>query len=57
MRYHALKIFGALMGIVDTFLLMVKFNAFTFGVISGRSCVGIALVVFGQFGAVLFLLT
>ena len=57
MLYHALIIFGALMGILDTFLVMVKFNAFTFGVISGRSCVGIVLVVFGQFGAVLFLLT
>jgi len=38
------------MGIAGAFLVMVQFNAFTFGVISGRGWICIALVVFGQWG-------
>ncbi len=60
-RYQALIVSGMLMGIAGTFLAMVQFNAFTFGVISGRGWVCIALVVFGQWspwrcaaGALLF---
>jgi len=46
-RYQALMVSGALMGVAGAFLAMVQFNAFTFGVISGRGWVCIALVVFG----------
>lgn len=60
-RYQALLISGALMGAAGSFLSMAQFNAFTFGVISGRGWVCIALVVFGQWspwksalGALLF---
>jgi simple sugar transport system permease protein len=60
-RYQALILGGALMGIAGAFLAMAQFNAFTFGVISGRGWVCIALVVFGQWspwrsalGALLF---
>lgn len=49
-RYQALMLSGALMGIGGAFLSMAQFNAFTFGVISGRGWVCIALVVFGQWG-------
>lgn len=47
-RYQALMLSGALMGLAGAFLTMAQFNAFTFGVISGRGWVCIALVVFGQ---------
>ena len=47
MRYQALMISGALMGVGGAFLSMAQFNAFTFGVVSGRGWVSIALVVFG----------
>jgi simple sugar transport system permease protein len=60
-RYQALILGGALMGIAGAFLAMAQFNAFTFGVISGRGWVCIALVVFGRWspwrsalGALLF---
>jgi simple sugar transport system permease protein len=60
-RYQALVISGALMGIGGAYLSMAQYDAFTFGVISGRGWVCIALVVFGQwspwksaFGALLF---
>ena len=60
-RYQALVISGALMGLAGAFLCMAQFNAFTFGVISGRGWVCIALIVFGQWspwrsaaGALLF---
>ena len=39
---------GALMGVAGAFLSMAQFNAFTFGVVSGRGWVAIALVVFGR---------
>ncbi|MCW0180604.1 MAG: ABC transporter permease [Zavarzinia sp.] len=47
-RYQALILGGAFMGAAGAFLSMAQFNAFTFGVISGRGWVCIALVVFGQ---------
>ena len=47
-RYQALILSGTLMAIGGAFLSMAQFNAFTFGVISGRGWVCIALVVFGQ---------
>ena len=52
---------GMLMGIAGAFLTMAQFNAFTFGVVSGRGWIAIALVVFGRWdpwrtaaGALLF---
>lgn len=61
MRTQALVIGGALMGMAGAFLTISQFNAFTFGVISGRGWVAVALVVFGQWspwrcaaGALLF---
>jgi general nucleoside transport system permease protein len=60
-RYQALLLSGALMGIGGAYLSIAQYNAFTFGVISGRGWVSIALVVFGQWqpwrsalGALLF---
>lgn len=47
MRTQALVIGGALMGTAGAYLTISQFNAFTFGVISGRGWVSIALVVFG----------
>jgi simple sugar transport system permease protein len=47
MRCQALVIGGALMGVAGAYLTISQFNAFTFGVISGRGWVAIALVVFG----------
>jgi simple sugar transport system permease protein len=62
-RYQALILSGALMGIGGAYLSLAQYNAFTFGVISGRGWVSIALVVFGQWqpwrsalGALLFAL-
>jgi simple sugar transport system permease protein len=61
MRYQALMLSGALMGIAGAYLSIAQYNAFTFGVISGRGWICIALVVFGQWqpwrsalGALLF---
>jgi ABC-type uncharacterized transport system permease subunit len=48
MRYQALMLSGALMGIAGAYLSIAQYNAFTFGVISGRGWICIALVVFGQ---------
>jgi len=60
-RYQALLIAGMFMGLGGAFLSMAQYNAFTFGVISGRGWISIALVVFGQWspyksmaGALLF---
>jgi ABC-type uncharacterized transport system permease subunit len=47
MRSQALVIGGALMGMAGAYLTISQFNAFTFGVVSGRGWVCIALVVFG----------
>ena len=46
-RTQALVIGGALMGLGGAYLTIAQFNAFTFGVVSGRGWVSIALVVFG----------
>jgi ABC-type uncharacterized transport system permease subunit len=61
MRVQAVVLGGALMGLAGATLTIAQFNAFTFGVISGRGWVSIALVVFGQWnpwrcaaGALLF---
>lgn len=48
MRFQGVILGGALMGVAGAFLTMAQFNAFTFGVISGRGWVCIALVVFGR---------
>jgi simple sugar transport system permease protein len=48
MRIQALVLSGALMGLGGAYLTIAQFNAFTFGVVSGRGWVCIALVVFGQ---------
>lgn len=60
-RYQALALSGALFGIAGSSFTLAQFNAFTFGVISGRGWVCIALVVLGRwipwrcaFAAVLF---
>lgn len=61
MRIQAVVLGGALMGLAGASLTIAQFNAFTFGVVSGRGWVSIALVVFGQWspwrcaaGALLF---
>lgn len=48
MRYQALIISGMFMGVAGAYLSLAQFNAFTFGVISGRGWVCIALVVLGR---------
>lgn len=48
MRYQGLIIAGMLMGVGGAYLSTAGFNAFTFGVVSGRGWVCIALVVLGQ---------
>jgi simple sugar transport system permease protein len=48
LRYQGLLISGMLMGVAGAYLSLAQFNAFTFGVISGRGWVCIALVVLGQ---------
>jgi general nucleoside transport system permease protein len=48
MRTQALVLSGALMGMAGAYLSLAQFNAFTFGVVSGRGWVCIALVVFGH---------
>ena len=47
-RFWAVTLGGALMGVAGAFLSMAQFNSFTFGVISGRGWIAIALVVFGR---------
>jgi ABC-type uncharacterized transport system permease subunit len=47
-RCQAVVIGSALMGVGGAYLTIDQFNAFTFGVVSGRGWVSIALVVFGQ---------
>jgi len=47
-RYTALMISGALFGVAGAYFSLAQFNAFTFGIISGRGWVCIALVVLGR---------
>jgi len=60
-RYAALMIGGALMGLGGAFLSLAQLGTFTFGIIAGRGWVAIALVIFGNWqpvkvfgGALLF---
>jgi general nucleoside transport system permease protein len=60
-RCQVLVLGGAMMALAGAYLTIAQFNAFTFGVVSGRGWVSIALVVFGQWnpwrcaaGALLF---
>jgi general nucleoside transport system permease protein len=48
MRWQAVMLGSAAMALGGAFLTLAQFNAFTFGVISGRGWVAIALVVFGR---------
>jgi general nucleoside transport system permease protein len=47
-RFQAVVLGGALMGLAGVFLSTAQFSSFTFGVVSGRGWVAIALVVFGR---------
>lgn len=47
-RFQGLLISGALFGMAGCYFTLAQFNAFTFGVISGRGWVCIALVVLGR---------
>lgn len=47
-RFRAVVLGGAIMGVAGAFLSMAQFNTFTFGVVSGRGWIAIALVVFGR---------
>lgn len=51
-RFQAVMIGGALMGLAGVFLSTAQFSSFTFGIISGRGWVAIALVVFGRWDPV-----
>lgn len=60
-RYFALMLGGALMGVAGAFLSLAQLGAFTFGIIAGRGWIAIALVIFGNWqpfkvmaGALLF---
>jgi simple sugar transport system permease protein len=48
MRYLALALGGALMGMGGAFLSLALLDAFTFGIVAGRGWVAIALVIFGN---------
>ncbi|MEO8612477.1 MAG: ABC transporter permease [Chloroflexota bacterium] len=61
MRYYALILGGALMGLGGAFLSLAQLGAFTHGIINGRGWVAIAIVIFGNWkpvkvlgGALLF---
>ncbi len=60
-RYQALILGGALIGLGGAFLSLAQLGAFTHGVVNGRGWVAIAIVIFGNwqpskvfFGAMLF---
>lgn len=60
-RYTALILGGALMGVGGAFLSLAQLGSFTFGIVAGRGWVAIALVIFGNWhpvrvlwGALLF---
>lgn len=60
-RYSALIVGGALMGVGGAFLSLAQLGSFTFGIVAGRGWVAIALVIFGNWhpvkvlwGALLF---
>jgi general nucleoside transport system permease protein len=47
-RYMALVIGGALMGLAGAFLSLAQLGAFTHGVVNGRGWVALAIVIFGN---------
>jgi simple sugar transport system permease protein len=60
-RYQALMVGGALMGLAGAFLSLAQLGAFTHGMVNGRGWVAIAIVIFGNwqpskvfYGALLF---
>jgi general nucleoside transport system permease protein len=60
-RYQALILGGAMIGLGGTFLSLAQLGAFTHGVVNGRGWVAIAIVIFGNwqpskvfYGALLF---
>ena len=60
-RYRALALGGALMGLAGAFLSLAQLGAFSHGIVSGRGWVAVALVIFGNWrpsrvlgGALLF---
>jgi simple sugar transport system permease protein len=60
-RYQALALGGALMGLAGAFLSLAQLGAFAHGVVNGRGWVAIAIVIFGNwqpskvfYGALLF---
>lgn len=60
-RYRALLLGGALMGLAGAYLTLAQLGAFTHGVVAGRGWVAIAIVIFGNWkpgrvllGALLF---
>ena len=60
-RYQALIVGGALMGLAGAFLSLAQLGAFTHGLVNGRGWVAIAIVIFGNwqpakvlYGALLF---
>ncbi|UCH25424.1 MAG: ABC transporter permease [Trueperaceae bacterium] len=60
-RYQALALGGALMGLAGAYLSLAQLGAFSHGIVSGRGWVAIAIVIFGNwrpsrvlFGALLF---
>lgn len=55
-RYQALVLGGALMGLAGAFLTLAQLGAFTHGVVNGRGWVAIAIVIFGNWRPVRILL-
>lgn len=51
-RYVALVVGGALMGMAGAFLSLAQLGAFTFGIIAGRGWVAVALVIFGNWNPI-----
>jgi len=47
-RYRALMISGALIGLAGAYLNLAAFGSFTFGIVSGRGWICVALVVLGR---------
>ena len=47
-RYRALALGGALMGLAGAFLSLAQLGAFTHGMVSGRGWVAVAIVIFGN---------
>jgi simple sugar transport system permease protein len=52
MRYVALALGGAFMGLAGAFLSLAQVGAFTHGIVNGRGWVAIAIVIFGNWSPV-----